>query len=276
MRTPATLLAGVLLALSATNVAAGPRVYSLDQCADQYVLALAPRADIVGLSKRADDADSYMRAGARGLPLRRATAESVLAARPDIVVRTWGGEANLAEALRRRGVRVVQIEDATDFAGIARETRRVAAALGQPAAGEALVRRMDGELAASAGAWRGAGALYLTPGGFTAGGGTLIDAILRGAGLSNLAGGEGFRSVSLERLVLEPPHAIVEGFFEAVYSALQRWSPGRHQVLRRIAERRTLVSLPGRLVGCPAWYSADATARIAAAAPKRGLSARPD
>ena len=32
---------------------AGPGVVSLDQCADQYVLALAPRADIKGLSYRA-------------------------------------------------------------------------------------------------------------------------------------------------------------------------------------------------------------------------------
>lgn len=32
---------------------AAPRVMSLDSCADQYVLALAPREAIVGLSHRA-------------------------------------------------------------------------------------------------------------------------------------------------------------------------------------------------------------------------------
>ncbi|HWU79303.1 MAG TPA: ABC transporter substrate-binding protein, partial [Caulobacter sp.] len=39
---------------------AGPRVMSLDSCADQYVLALAPRDSIVGLSHRAISRDSYL------------------------------------------------------------------------------------------------------------------------------------------------------------------------------------------------------------------------
>ncbi len=79
------LLAAVSLA-PAVAVAA-PRVMSLDSCADQYVLALAPRDSIVGLSYRAVASDSYMRAEAKGLPLRRATFESLVAARPDVVVR---------------------------------------------------------------------------------------------------------------------------------------------------------------------------------------------
>ena len=58
-----------LLAIVAALAAGGgaqarPRIVSLDQCADQYVLALAPRDEIVGLSKRALNADSYLRAEA--------------------------------------------------------------------------------------------------------------------------------------------------------------------------------------------------------------------
>ena len=63
---------------------ASPRVLSLDQCADQYVLALSPRSAIVGLSTRADDPDSRLRALAAGLPLRRTTLESALASRPHV------------------------------------------------------------------------------------------------------------------------------------------------------------------------------------------------
>src|SRR5580704_3855210 len=104
-------LAGAAVWLLANPSLAGPRVVSLDQCADQYVLAMAPRADIVGLSTRARNADSYLKAEAQSLPERRATAESVLAARPDIVVRYWGGDARLVSDLERRGVRVLTIED---------------------------------------------------------------------------------------------------------------------------------------------------------------------
>ena len=106
---------------------AGPRVFSLDQCADQYVLALIPRADIVGLSYRADDADSYLRKTAVGLPLRRASTESVLASRADIVVRYWGGDELMTRRLQARGIRVVKIDDASDFAGIRADIRQVAA-----------------------------------------------------------------------------------------------------------------------------------------------------
>ncbi|HEY1448526.1 MAG TPA: ABC transporter substrate-binding protein, partial [Caulobacteraceae bacterium] len=109
MRAPALFAGGAMALLAASAAISAPRVLSLDQCADQYVLALSPRADIVGLSKRALNADSYLRSAARGLPERRATVESVLASRPEVVVRYWGGEARLTSELERRGVRVLTI-----------------------------------------------------------------------------------------------------------------------------------------------------------------------
>jgi iron complex transport system substrate-binding protein len=264
MRAPLAALGGALAALLASQAfAASPRVLSLDQCADQYVLALSPRQAIVGLSKRADDADSYLRARSAALPLRRPTLETVLAARPQVVVRYWGGDQRLADALARRGVTVVRVEDAEDFVGVRANARRVAAALDEREAGEDLVRRMDAELAASRGAWAGKGALYLTPGGFTAGGGTLIDAMLRAAGLANLARGPGFQPVPLERLALDPPSALVQGFFDSVVNALQRWSPGRHRIVRRLEAEKSVVSLPASILGCPAWFAADGSLAIA-------------
>lgn len=251
--------------LFAAPALAAPRVYSLDQCADQYVLALSPREAIVGLSKRARNANSYLAAEVRGAPLRRATTEAVLAAKPQVVVRYWGGDDRLAADLAGRGARVVRIDDARDFPGVANNIARVAAALGQTPAGAALVARMEAKLAASRGAWGGAGAVYLTPAGYTAGTGTLIDAMLRAAGLDNLSGGGGFHALRLEALVLKPPTALVEGFFDAALEAFQRWSVGRHRVLRRLAEGRTLASLPGSMLGCPAWFAADGALAIARA-----------
>jgi iron complex transport system substrate-binding protein len=244
---------------------AGPRVYSLDQCADQYVLALSPRADIVGLSKRALNADSDLRDDVGALPLRRATTEAMLAVRPGVVIRYWGGDERLVADLRRRGVAVVSLDDAHDFAGVRANIVAVAAALGQPRAGARLIAEMNARLAASRGAWGGRGALYITPAGYTAGGGTLIDATLREAGLTNLAGGDGFHAVRLEALVMHPPSALVLGFFDAALDAYERWSIGRNEALRRVTAGRTLVSLPGSVLGCPAWFSADGALAIARA-----------
>jgi iron complex transport system substrate-binding protein len=244
-------------------------VVSLDQCADQYVLALAPRGDIAGLSYRAVDADSYLRQQARGLPLRRASLEAVLAVRPDVVVRSWGGDQAMARRLGERGVKVVAIEDATNFEGVRADVRRVAAALGRPARGEALVARMDARLDAARGAWGGRRALYLTPGGFTAGPGTLVGAIMAAAGLRDAASAPGYAPVPLERLALQPPDGLVLGFFDRASLGTQHWPAARLEVVRQIAGSRVLAELPGALLGCPAWFAADAAAELARSAPAR-------
>lgn len=241
---------------------------SLDQCADQFVLAISPRLAIVGLSYRADDPDSFLRDRAKGLPKRRVTLEAALAARPQVVVRYWGGDPKLLRALRRRGVAIVEIGEAEDFAGVERNVRRVAAALGRPERGEALVADMRVKQAAAEGAWRGAQALYMTPGAVTAGPGTLVDAVMRQAGLGNLETGRGFRSLSLEALVLHPPQALVLGFYDAAGLARAAWSPGRHAVVRRRARSAALASLPGSMMGCPAWFAADASKLLADRAPR--------
>ncbi len=254
---------------AAFSAVAGPRVVSLDQCADQYVLALAPRADIAGLSYRAGDADSYLRNAAQGLPLHRADLESVLAAHPQVVVRYWGGDERMAQRLAARGARVVKIEDATGFDGVRANVRRVASALGRPAAGEALIARMNVELTAARGAWAGRRALYLTPGGFTAGQGTLVGAMMQAAGLRNAASSPDYAPVSLERLAIDPPDGLVLGFFDPASMQSQTWSMGRAGELRRVAHGRVLASLPGAILGCPAWFAADGARDLAASASER-------
>lgn len=258
-----------MAALAPGVAVATPRVLSLDQCADQYVLALSPREAIVGLSTRADDADSRLRAQARGLPMRRVDLESVLAARPQVVVRYWGGEPRLVGALEARGVRVVTIGEASGFADVRANIRRVAASVGRVQAGERLVAQMDRRLARASGAWGGARALYLTPGGVTAGPGTLVDAVLRAAGLTNAEGRPGYQTVSLEQMALDPPQAAVLGFFDTFQLAGDSWGMGRHRVLQRVARERAVASLPGSMLGCPDWSAAEAAERLAASAPAR-------
>ena len=253
--------------MSAPLVAqAAPRVLSLDQCADQFVMALSPRNAIVGVSSRADDADSRLRLAARGLPKRRVDLEAVLAARPEVVVRYWGGEPRLVQALQTRGVRVVSVDEANDFAAVRANIRKVAEALEQRAAGERLVARLDGQLNRAANAWAGREALYLTPGGATTGPGTLVDAILRAAGLTNAETRAGFRTVSLERLALAPPQALVLGFFDSRQATTDRWGIGGHRLLRDAVETRALASLPAALLSCPDASAGDAVERLAAVA----------
>jgi len=260
--------AGALAAiasLTAAQAEARPlRVMALDQCADQYVLALRPDAELA-LSPRADDPDAWLREAAAGHRRVRPTLEAAIAFRPDVVVRYWGGEPRLLARLEATGVKVVTIEDATDFNGVRDRIRVAAQGLGVPRRGEALIARMDRTLKTAAPGPDAPKrtALYLTAGGFTAGRGTLVDAILSAAGFANAAG-PFYAPVSVERIALSPPARFVLGFFD---QARADWrGPGRHPVVQRAARGRVAAWLPAAALTCPAWFAADAAAMLKAGA----------
>lgn len=246
--------------LGAAAQAAPMRIMALDQCADQFVLALAPEAELA-LSPRADDPDAWLRAQARGRRQVRPTLEAATGFRPDIVVRYWGGDARLLDSLERRGVRTVTIQDASDMDGVKANVRAVAAALDRPARGAALVRRMEARLAASADAGQGRRAVYVTASGFTSGPGSLMDAVLRAAGFRNAVERPGFQPLGLEQVLLRPPALYVRGFFDLARSDWR--GAGRHPVMRRAMAGRTAASLPGAVLTCPAWFAADAASLLA-------------
>lgn len=258
-------LAGMVMLPTSVAEARPLRVMALDQCADQYVLALRPDAELA-LSPRADDPDAWMREAAIGRRRVRPTLEAAIGFGPDVVVRYWGGEPRLLARLEARGVQVVTIEDATDFDGVRADIRVVAGGLGVSERGEALVARMDAKLAGAAPepAAPERSALYLTAGGFTAGRGTLVDAILGAAGFTNAAARPFFAPVSVERIALFPPARFVLGFFD---QARGDWrGPGRHPVVRRAAQGKVAARLPAAALTCPAWFAADAAAMLRAGA----------
>lgn len=260
------LTAAALFFVSLDSAAAAPRVVSLDPCADQYVLALSPRAAIAGLSFRAEAGDSYLRALAHGLPKRRATLETLIAVQPQVVVREWGGDPSLVRRLQSSGVRVVSLDDANDFAGVRANVRAAAAALGAPERGEALIADMNRKLVEAGSRPSKRTVAYLTPGGATAGPGTLVDAMLTAAGLNNAQIRPGYGVLSPERLAFAPPQALVLGFFDAFALGRSWWGPERSGVMKAAAKQQALASLPGAVLACPAWFTADGALTLSKAA----------
>ena len=102
-----SLLSAALVAACGTTppgpLPEGPasRIVSLDYCADQFVLGLADRERILALSPDAGKDFSYLRAEASGLPTVRPRSEDVLALRPDLVVRNYGGGPRAAAFFER-------------------------------------------------------------------------------------------------------------------------------------------------------------------------------
>ena len=256
----------VIPAAAQETTSGKPRVVSLDYCADQYVLALADRDQIIALSPAATSDYSYHADKAAGLPVIRATVEEVLLRAPDVVVRQWGGGLGATPLLEDFGISVAQIEGGDDVDSVRRTLRQIGDALGQRGRAEGLIAAMDARLAArslqTAGTPR---ALYVTAGGATTGAGTFIDYIITTAGLKNMGaeqGRTGWAMVDLERMVLDPPDVIIGGFFDLQANQARHWALSRHSVLRQMMDERVTVQLPSDVIACSAWFFVDAVDRI--------------
>jgi iron complex transport system substrate-binding protein len=247
------------------EAAAGPRVLSADYCADQYVLALADRDDIAALSPEARLEFSRFRDAAAGLPQSRPTLEEAIGRGAALVLRSWGGDPS---AFERAGVKVVTLDDASDFDAIRGNIRRAAEALAAEDRGAALIAALDARLSALAAEPPTVlAALYVTPGGVTAGRKTLIDAMFRAAGVDNAAGDETYwPSLPLETLVEHPPAFVVAGFFNSAEVAADNWSAARHPAFKRLFAGARVIHLPADILSCPAWFVVDGAEAIRRAA----------
>lgn len=259
---------GALAWALALPAAAEPRrIVSLDYCADQFVLALAERDQIAALSRGSRRDDSYYRARAAGLRQTRGTLEEVLALRPDLVVRNWGGPWDAEQVYARFGVPVLQVGDTPNFAQAREDLVGAARVMGQSARGEAIARDLDMRLARLRGGARGDAlpVMYLSAGGAVAGSATMMDAVIAAAGGRNVHTGASWTVLPLERLVETPPALIALGFFDTGRTAMNAWSPSRHPALRRALANARTVSLPPAAISCQAWYAIDAAEILAAA-----------
>ncbi len=244
-------------------LAAAPRVLSADYCADQIVLALADRSQIAALSVDAEKDFSYLREASRGLPQARAEAEEIIARDVDLVLRYWGGDE---ARLKRFGVEVVSLSYAADFNAVKDTIKIAATALDRKERGDRLIEEIDDRLDALA-ARGGAGmsALYVTPGGVTAGKGTMIDAVLKAAGVGNKAAEQGLSywpALSAEALIANPPAFIVTGFFSADSERINHWSAARHPALKGLLSATPRIDLDADVLSCPGWFSLDAAEQI--------------
>lgn len=245
-------LAAIMLTGPAAAGPEKPTLVSLDYCADQFVLALADREQILALSKDATRNFSYLKDKAEGIPQLRAATEDVIALKPDMVVRSWGGDARAMAFYQRFGIRTVQIGYASDLPGALDVTRSVAEQIGQSDKLDALLEGWPEPAVKSE-----RSALYVTPGGISAGNGTMIDSIMDYAGLENANQGTGWTGLPLEGLVLSPPSLMLTAFFNFDDDATDRWSLSRHPVMQRLLSEADVIAMNEARVSCGGWFVMD-------------------
>ncbi|SFG81022.1 ABC transporter substrate-binding protein [Methylobacterium gossipiicola] len=250
------------------------RVVSMNLCADELVLRLADREQVAAVTALADDPrGSTVAREATGLTVTRGLSEEIVALRPDLVVAGAFTTRTTVGLLKRIGFPLLELGVPNDFDGVRAQIRTVAAALGQDARGAAMVAAFDARLAEVVAAGKPLRALVMRPNAFTVAPGSLGDAILRAAGLVNVAaelGRDRFGQVPLE----------AAAFAEADLLILDEGEPGHpsladallhHPVFDALRRRGRTVSIPNRLWTCPGPQVADVVARLAAAA--RGRNA---
>lgn len=258
------IIAAIVFACASAAYAEPRRIVSLDYCADQFALALADRDQIAALSRGSQRDDSYFRDRAYGIRQTRGTLEEVLALRPDLVIRNWGGPWDAEQVYARFDVPVLQVGDAQSFAAARTDLLDAATTLGHPERGAAIARDLDTRLARLSVHRSNAPVMYLSGGGAVAGRGTMIDAVISAAGGRNIRTEASWQVLPLERLVETPPAVIALGFFDTSRDRINAWSPSRHPALRRALGHARTVSLPTAAIACEAWYAIDAAEAIAA------------
>ncbi len=271
--------AALALAPKAALAAAPPRrIVSLNPCLDVILIRVADRSQIAALSRYSRDRyGSTIADEARSLPFTRGTTEEVLALSPDLVLADrWGGD-RVASALARVGVRAERFDVPETVAASLAQVRQVAGLVGHPERGEALIRSIETTLSQTAArpGDRPVSALIFMPGGFASGPGTLMDEMMRRAGLANAAaryGLTGSMSVPLERLIADPPELLLTG---APFPGSPGWSERtmEHPALARLSPRMRRAVFPERLLFCGGPVLMQ-SARTLAAARRSVLEAR--
>lgn len=217
--------AGVLWAALPAPPARAPlvpqRIVSINLCADQLVLALADKGQIAGLTKNATDtAMSGEAAKAHGISLLSNSAEQILAIEPDLIVGMPASRSAALAALPTQTYPLLDLDTANTLDAIYTSIRETAIAVGHPERGDALIARMEGELAGLPKPGKGRVAAYYQRRGYMTGTGTLIDELMTRVGLVNLAGKLGkppLSQLSIEEMVAaRPDFLIVESATDVV------------------------------------------------------------
>ncbi len=254
-----------VVAPSANSASPPRRIVSLSLCADQYLVLLADPGQIAALNRFSQNRGmSWAYERAKGFRVTRGGAEDLMTLRPDLVFTSGFGTPTALEVLRRRQIRTVELGRAEDYPAIERSVRQVAAAVGHPERGEALIKAMRAQLAAlGQPPGRARVAAYYQRRGYLTGQGTLVDEMMRRAGLVNLAGRLGrpmLSYLSIEQMARARPDFLLVEQKGVVRDRGTEML--EHPLLRRVVPDSRRILLPEALTTCAGPSYPDAMAAL--------------
>jgi iron complex transport system substrate-binding protein len=262
----------IMLVPAALSAAGTPkRIVSLNLCTDELVLRLADRANIASITWLSKDRISANVVDlAADLPVNHGLAEEIIPLDPDLVVAGTFTARTAVAMLKATRFPVTEFGVAHSLADVRSGIRKMAALVGEPARGEALVASFDGRLAeiGTPAPGRRPTALVFNANGFTVGAGTLVDDIMTRAGLDNVAA-----HMKLGNYSQLPLEIAVRSDVDILIISARRDGPPSlatalldHPVLSKLGPKTHIVVLPTNLWSCGGPEVAEAIARLRAAA----------
>ncbi|WP_144095571.1 ABC transporter substrate-binding protein [Croceicoccus sediminis] len=194
--------------------AGGPRIASLNPCADAILAEIAP-GHLVAVSHYSQDpASSSMDTDvARRFAATSGNAEEIARLDPDVVIAGTFLPPATERALAAMGYRVVKTGSIASVDDARQQVRELAAIADERDAGERLVTEIDESLiAAKPSGQEPVSALVWQSGGLVPGEATLVSDLLRNTGFTNFSAGRGLGQgavVPLEDVLADPPQVIL-------------------------------------------------------------------
>lgn len=251
---------GISLAVAGDSAAAAPalpRTASLNLCTDELLLLLGRPDQIASVTHLSRlQAETPLWQQARRYPRNDGSLLSVVGQRPDLVLTMGGAGRDRLRIAERLGIQTLDLPYAMSLADVGANIGRVAAAMGRPAEGARMLRRMAALVrqrpaAPTDAIWLGGGGRTAAPSGLTA-------QWMRLAGFAQRAI-PGDR-VSLETLLTRPPAILLRSDYrQGQFSGQQRWLG--HPLARRPINSRTVVT-DGRRWTCLGPMMIDEIARL--------------
>jgi iron complex transport system substrate-binding protein len=262
---PVALSAVLAATLGSATAAAPPaRVASLNLTADEVLVEILPPAQLVAVTRFADEkgtSNVVGRVPATVARLPRADLERLITLQPDLVVVSEYTDPDFLYLLGRSGLRYHKMEGLRDLPGYRKAIIDLGAAVGAPERAQALVQRYDTVLADLARRLIGVPrprVMYWASG-MTAGADTAIGALIEAAGARNVGaeiGVAGIAPVGGERAFLADPDVVLLGVWPGARAALVQ-----HPLLSRLRAVREgrIVEMPTELLVTLSHHAAEAS-----------------
>ncbi|MHA6687448.1 ABC transporter substrate-binding protein [Mesorhizobium sp. A556] len=268
-----------MMSLVSAAVAAEPgpqRVVSINLCTDQLAMLMAGPGQLRSVSFLAiEKGTSMMVDEAAHYRLNHGQAEEIFLMRPDLVLAgTYTAKATVG-LLEELGFRVEQFEPASSFEDVRESLIRMGALLGREQRAAELVAELDKGLAdLAAQKVPATNAAFYYANSYTSGSGTLADAIVKAAGLTNMGETLGFKGMTrmpLELLIFANPDIIIEG--DSQYSApVLAKENFVHPAFTALSGR--VVPIPDKYTICGAPFTLEASRMLQRAALGQGSDAQ--